>query len=409
MVGFKTYQVWIISPFSPKNMRICIVGTAHPLRGGLASFNERLAQELQQQQCQVTIYTFSLQYPKLLFPGKTQYSSDAAPQGLDIKVCVNSINPLNWLGVARKIAREKPDLLIFKFWLPFMGPCFGSIARLVCRNTSNTRVCCILDNVIPHERRPGDSLFTQYFLNACHTFVAMSQDVMNDLRLFTSKQAKLLPHPIYDNFGEPTEQKNAREYLKLDPTANYLLFFGIIRRYKGLDLLLEAMADKRLQQRDIRLIVAGEFYEDPNPYNALIDRHNLHNRLVLHPQFIANDQVRYYFGACNLVVQPYRNATQSGISQMAYHFEKPMIVTNVGGLPEIVPDQKVGYVVTPTPSAIADAVVRFFDEQKADEFTLNVKAEKQRYQWNNFVQQLLEMNASDLQMSASFTNKPKHL
>jgi D-inositol-3-phosphate glycosyltransferase len=373
-------------------MKITLIGSAHPFRGGLAAFNERLTQQFNAEKDEAQVYTFSLQYPNFLFPGKSQYTDEPAPADLSITIAVNSINPFNWWRVGQLLRQQKADILLFKFWLPFMAPCFGSIARLVRRN-QHTRIIAILDNVIPHEHRPGDRLLTQYFVNSCDAFIAMSQEVLNDLRQFDAhKPARLVPHPIYDNFGNSIAQSQAQQQLGLATDKQYVLFFGLIRAYKGLDLLLEAMSDARLVERNIHLIVAGEFYEDRSPYDKLIAQYQLQDRLLLVPDFIPNAAVHRYFCAADVVVQPYKTATQSGISQMAYHFDKPMIVTNVGGLPEMVPNGKVGYVTEPTATAIADAIVTYFDQNRQAEFVANVQTEKKRYAWANMTQAIRELS-----------------
>ncbi len=371
--------------------RIVILGSAHPLRGGLAAFNERLAQEYLKLGHQVIIYTFSLQYPSFLFPGKTQYSDEPPPEKLSIRVKVNSINPLNWIMVGRAIKKIKPDLLLIKFWLPFMAPCFGTIARIAKRN-NKTKVICILDNVLPHEKRLGDKQLIKYFIDACDGFVAMSKQVMNDLFLFyRGKNVKLTPHPVYDLFGEKVNKTEACKALQIDPSANYILFFGFIRKYKGLDLLLEAMADARIKNKNIKAIIAGEFYEDKNYYDEIINRLQLHDQLVLRTDFIPDSQVKFYFGACDLVVQPYRSATQSGISQIAYHFEKPMVVTDVGGLPELIHDNKTGFVVKPDPSAIADAIHKFYSDDYAAKFAPHIKEERKKFSWDIMANATIEL------------------
>ncbi|MCJ8164845.1 glycosyltransferase [Pontibacter sp. E15-1] len=374
--------------------RVIIVGPAYPLRGGgMATFNERLAYAFQEAGDAVEIVTFSLQYPSFLFPGKSQYSDEPAPEGLRIKVLINSINPLSWLQTGRYIARQKPDLVIFRYWLPFMGPAFGTIARLI-RKNRHSRILAITDNVVPHEKRPGDVPFTRYFLSACHGFVTLSRSVLQDLKQFApQKPSVYLPHPLYDNFGDPEPKAAACAALHLDPRHTYILFFGFIRAYKGLDLLLQAMAQPALQQRpDIRLLVAGEFYEDAGPYQALIAQLGLHDRLVLHTDFIPNAAVRHYFCAASLVVQPYKHATQSGVTQVAYHFDKPMVVTNVGGLAELVPDGEVGYVVAPSPEAIAAAILRFFNADRQEDFSANIRQFKKRFSWSHFVRAIWQLS-----------------
>ncbi|MDX5421287.1 MAG: glycosyltransferase [Hymenobacteraceae bacterium] len=373
--------------------KVVIVGPAYPLRGGgMATFNERLAYALQEAGDEVEIITFSLQYPSFLFPGKSQYSDEPAPEGLHIKVLINSINPVSWWQAGNYIRRQKPDLVIFRYWLPFMGPCLGTIARIIRRN-KYSRVLAITDNVVPHEKRPGDVPFTKYFLRACHGFITMSRAVLQDLERFEpGKPNVYLPHPLYDNFGEAETKAEACAALGLDPRYNYLLFFGFIRTYKGLDLLLQAMADPRLQQHPhIKLIVAGEFYEDAAPYHTLIEQLQLQDRLVLHTDFIPNASVRHYFCAADLVVQPYKHATQSGVTQVAYHFDKPMVVTNVGGLAELVPNGEVGYVVEPQPQAIAGAILQFYTYGEAAALSEHVSRYKKRFSWSRFVQAVWEL------------------
>ena len=374
-------------------MSVVIIGPAYPLRGGLATYNERLARAFAEAGDAVRIVTFALQYPDFLFPGQTQFSTGAAPAGLDIEVSLNSVNPLSWVRVGRRLARERPDLVVFRFWLPFMGPALGTVARLV-RANGHSRVVAITDNVIPHERRPGDRPLTRYFLRACDGFVTMSRSVLADLRAlgFGQRPALYRPHPLYDNFGPIRPQAAALAALHLPATVRYALFFGFIRAYKGLDLLLQAWADPRLAALPVKLIVAGEFYEDAAPYEALIKEHGLENRLVRATDFIADAAVADYFCAADLVVQPYKNATQSGVSQIAYHFERPMLVTDVGGLAELIPDGEVGYVVPPTAAALADALVDFFAHPaKQAAFEAGTRRVKQQFSWPAMVAALKEV------------------
>lgn len=366
-------------------MRVVIIGPAYPLRGGLATYNERLARAFHDAGDEVRLVTFSLQYPGFFFPGQTQFSTEKAPQNLQIEVSINSVSPISWWRVGNRLRREKPDLVVFRFWLPFMGPALGTIARLIARN-HHTRIVAITDNVIPHEKRPGDRPLTRYFLSACHGFVTMSRSVLADLRrLHFNQPARYQPHPLYDNFGPLKLKAAALKALNLNPDFQYILFFGFIRAYKGLDLLLEAFADERLRTLSVKLIIAGEFYEPAAPYDALIQRYKLEERLVLATDFIPNERVADYFCAADLVVQPYKNATQSGVSQIAYHFERPMLVTDVGGLSELIPDGEVGYVTKAQPKAIADALVDFYQNQREEKFTAGVREQKKQFSWIEMV------------------------
>jgi D-inositol-3-phosphate glycosyltransferase len=373
-------------------MKVVIIGPAYPLRGGLATYNERLARAFQAAGDEVRLVTFSLQYPDFLFPGQTQLSTEAGPDNLRIEVSLNSVNPLSWLAVGRRLRRERPDVVVFRFWLPFMGPALGTVARLV-RGNGHTRVVAITDNVIPHEKRPGDSPLTRYFLSACDGFVTMSRSVLTDLQRlgFWRQPALYRPHPLYDNFGPAKPKEVALAALKLDPAFRYVLFFGFIRAYKGLDILLEALADARLAALPVKLIIAGEFYEDAAPYEALIQQYQLESRLVRATDFIPNERVADYFSAADLVVQPYKNATQSGVSQVAYHFGRPMLVTDVGGLAELIPAGVVGYVVPPTALAIADALVDFYAHNREENFAAGVRQEAKKFSWEVMVAALKEV------------------
>lgn len=368
--------------------KIVIIGPAHPLRGGIAVFNERLAEVLQDDGHEVIIYSFSLQYPNFLFPGKTQYSEDAPPTQLNIKVKVNSVNPFNWIKVGHEIQQMNPDIVIGRFWLPFMGPCFGTILRIIKRNRK-TRIIGFVDNIIPHEKRPGDYILAKYFVGACDAFLVMSKSVEAQLRTFTKdKPIALAEHPISDNFGKAVSHENALEYLQLSKDFRYLLFFGFIRDYKGLDLLLDAMADERVQKLKVKLIVAGEYYSNEEKYKTQIDSLSIESQLVMATKFISNEEVKHYFCAADLITQPYKTATQSGVSSLGYFFEKPMLVTKVGGLPEIVQHNKAGYVVEVTPKAIADAIVDFYENNRSEEFVTQVKIDKKMFSWEAMVEAL---------------------
>ncbi|HET9745234.1 MAG TPA: glycosyltransferase [Chitinophagaceae bacterium] len=364
--------------------RVIIIGPGHPLRGGLATFNQRLAKEFIQSGYECSICSFSLQYPRLFFPGKSQYTNEPAPEGLVIRSLINSINPFNWSRVGHKLKNEKPDIIIVRFWIPVMGPALGTILRIVKKN-GHTKIICIADNVIPHEHRPGDRTFTRYFLKSCDAFITMSEKVMADLRQFQKeKPGTIVQHPLYDNFGDPVPKKEARDKLGLSNDEKIILFFGFIRQYKGLDILLQAMADERIRQAGIRLMIAGEFYEDKRQYYDLIDQLRIKDQLILRTDFIPDSEVRYYLCAADAVIQPYRNATQSGVTPLAYHFERPMVVTNVGGLASLVPHEKVGLVADPNPKSIAGAIARFY-QLGENYFIPHLRTEKQKYSWANLV------------------------
>jgi len=376
-----------------QHSKIIIIGPAYPLRGGgIATFNERLAKEFIDEGFDTTIYTFSYQYPSFLFPGKTQYSSEPAPEGIPIKIKINSVNPFNWVQVGNELRKLKPDVIVVRYWLPFMGPCLGTILRRVKKN-HHTKIICIADNVLPHEKRPGDKMFTTYFIQPVDAFITMSEKVLADLKVFAkNKPAKLVPHPLYDNFGTIISKKEARKKLGIPEEDKVILFFGFIRKYKGLDILLNAFKQVIQEQniKNLKLLIAGEFYEDEKNYDELLTDPQIKDHLVLHTQFIPNSEVKYYLCAADCVIQPYRNATQSGVTPLSYHFEKPMIVTNVGGLPSMVADKKTGLIAEPNAHSIAKKIEEYF-ELGEDFFLPQLREEKKKFSWENMVKTILNM------------------
>ena len=369
--------------------KIILLGPAYPLRGGgMTSFNERLARAFQQNGHTVTIYTFSLQYPGFLFPGTSQYSTEAAPKDLNIKVVINSINPFNWIKIGNRIRKERPDIIVVRYWIPFMGPCFGTVLRIAKKN-KHSKVVCIADNVIPHEKRFGDKPFTKYFIKPVDAFITMSKKVLIDLQTFTTaKPAKYVAHPLYDNFGEKISKQQARKNLAIENDQKIILFFGFIRKYKGLDILLDAMAILKPAMPDLKLLIAGEYYDDPKIYEQQIQRLSLQNNLILRTGFIPDSEIKNYLCAADVVVQPYRNATQSGVTPLAYHFEIPMIVTDVGALADMVPDGKAGLVAEPTAASIAEKIVQYFKTGESH-FLPYLIEEKKKYSWDIMVKEII--------------------
>lgn len=362
-----------------------IIGSAYPLRGGIANLNEALCDNFNRAGITSEIVSFSLQYPFFLFPGKTQFETSVIKHPFSIYSLINSINPFSWWKAARFIKSKKPDYIIIRYWLPFMAPCLGTIARWVSRK--KIKVIGIADNVIPHEKRMGDVALTRYFINSCDAFVVMSEKVKEDILLFNkTKPVVCTPHPIYNIFGDGVTKEEACRQLNLDTSFNYVLFFGFIRQYKGLDILLEALP--LLKSKNIKLIVAGEFYEDKKEYTDIIEKYNLQNSVIIADAYIPKEAVKYYFSAADVVVQPYRNATQSGVTQIAYSFNKPMIVTNVGGLPEMVTHGTSGYVAEPNPVAIAQCIDDFYIANKKHGFENGVELEKKRFGWDTFIEKI---------------------
>lgn len=362
-----------------------ILGPGYPLRGGISHSNNILCNEFNIHDIKSEIMSFSLQYPNILFPGKTQYEDSALIYKIKVSSVINSIFPVNWLVNVYRILKYKPDYIIVRYWMPFMAPCLGTISYFV-RLFSNIKIIALIDNVDPHEKRIGDNIFNKYFFNSCHAYVTFSSGVLNDLQKYSGNKPSIsIPLPIYNNFGNIIDKQNAKQQLRLDKSKKYLLFFGLVRKYKGLDLLIESMSLIVKNDPDIVLIVAGEFYEDVKSYEAKIHSLGLNENIIIYNRFIEENEVKYFFCACDIVVQPYKTATQSGITQIAYNFHKPMLVTNVGALAEIVAHNKVGYVVNCNVHEIKDSIYDFYTNNKEKYFSKNVEKEKEKFNWKNLV------------------------
>jgi glycosyltransferase involved in cell wall biosynthesis len=369
--------------------KLVIIGPAWPLRGGLSAFDEKLATQFTEKGIQTRIDTFSLQYPSFLFPGKSQYTTDPKPINVNIDVCINSINPFNWIKIGLKLYREKPDLIIVRFWIPFLAPCLGTILKIAKKN-KHTKVISIIDNMIPHEKRMGDRLLTKYFVKTVDGFIAMSEKVKNDIKIFSHKPVSISPHPIFNHFGDPITKMEARTKLGLPQEKKIILFFGYIRKYKGLDLLIQAMANETIKNLGIQLIIVGEFYEDASTYHDLINALGLQNRISFYSNYIPDVEVKNYVCSADFIIQPYKNATQSGVTPLAYHFEKPMLVTNVGGLADTVPHLKTGIVVAPTAEEIAKGIETLY-ELGEKHFIPNIIEEKKKYSWSQMTEKFLAL------------------
>lgn len=373
-------------------MKIILLGTAHPYRGGLATFNERLARQFVLEGHDVELWTFTLQYPAFLFPGKTQYTADPSPEGVLIRRVLNSCNPLNWFMVGRAIQDVKPDLLICSYWMAFFAPCYSLVSHMA-KRTGKTRCVALVHNMLPHEPSVLDKLFAPGFVRSQDAFVALSESVVRDIERLDkqNKHKTFSPHPIYDHYGDKMTKMAACKALNLPEEKNYMLFFGLVRAYKGLDLLLDAFSLVKDQLPDLQLIIAGEFYENEDKYRAQIAQNGLTERIVLRNEFIPDADLRKYFGVADLIVQPYKSATQSGVTQVAFHFEKPMLVTNVGGLGEIVHDHKMGYACNPDAQSIATDLLDYFNNSRQSAFTQYLINEKSKYAWSNLTQKFIEM------------------
>ena len=383
-------------------MKIVLVGTAYPLRGGIAHYFALLYRNLSTRH-DVEVVTFTRQYPSFLFPGKSQAEQESEGVVIPSEPLIDSVNPITWVTAARAIARKKPDLLIFKYWLPFFGPCFGAISSMV-RQWTGAKVLFICDNVIPHERRPGDVVFTRFAFRYVDYFIAQSRAVERELKEFwPSAQYRFIPHPVYEIFGKGISKSAARKKIGLrDPRM--ILFFGYVRRYKGLETLLHALP-LVLQRIPVKLLVVGEFYDDERRYRELVKTLGIEKHVSIHADYVPNDKVGTYFSASDVVVLPYRSATQSGIVQIAYQFDKSVIATDVGGLAEVIIDGETGFLVPPdNPAALADAIVEFYQKKLEKKFEKRVKKEKLRYSWSAMVKAIVEL-AKEIPPSRELTRR----
>jgi len=363
------------------------MGPGWPLRGGLSAFDEELSRTFCKKGVNARIETFSLQYPSILFPGTSQYTSDPAPKGIHIHAGINSINPFNWIKIGLRIKKEKPDLIIVRYWIPFLAPCLGTICNII-KSNKHTKIIAIIDNMIPHEKRMGDHFLTSYFAKSVNGFLTMSEKVSKDVKKFSNKPLLLSPHPIFGHFGQPISKENARNILGINQTDKVILFFGFIRQYKGLDILIKAMANEKIRKENIKLMIVGEFYEDAKPYLDMIQTLGIANEIILHTQFIPDNEVKNYVCSSDFIIQPYRNATQSGVTPLAYHFEIPMLVTNVGALADTVPNGKCGVVVEPNSEAIANGILSLY-QTGPTYFTPFIKEEKMKYSWEQMADNFL--------------------
>jgi glycosyltransferase involved in cell wall biosynthesis len=373
-------------------MKFVIIGTAYPLRGGIAHYVSLLYDALRTRGHEVKVITFSRQYPKILFPGTSQDEKGDAGIPIESVQVIDSINPLTWRKAGKLAAEFEPDAVIFKFWLPFFAPAYGMIARTIKKEMrkkeKKTNIIFIADNVIPHEKRPGDRALTNYAFKAVDTFIVQSSAVERDLKLVKPDANFIrLEHPVYEIFGKTIPMKDARAKLGIADDAQVLLFFGFIRKYKGLDIILHAMPELIKKYPKLILVVAGESYSGEDDFRALIKELAIPDaNLKLFTDYIPSEDVALYFSAANVAVLPYRSATQSGIVQIAYNFNLPVIATDVGGLAEIVIDGTCGLIAPePTPEAIEKAIVNYFDNSLEAKLRDGVCEEKKKYSWESFV------------------------
>jgi glycosyltransferase involved in cell wall biosynthesis len=360
-------------------MRIAFLSAFYPFRGGIAQFNANLCKELQKEH-EVVPFTFKRQYPGFLFPGKTQYITDgdsAVP--VDSIPVLDTANPLSYRTTAQQIEKTQPDVLVMRYWMTYFAPSLGSVAGYFKKR--GLRVVSILDNVIPHERHFFDKPLTTWFLKRNSGFLVMSKSVRDDLlALQPDARSILQEHPLYNHFGEKMDKQHAIKQLELDPEKKTLLFFGLIRDYKGLDLLIAAMS---LLDESYQLIIAGECYGDFTKYRQAIENSPACSRIKVMNRYIADVEVPRLFSAADLLVTPYRSATQSGVIPIAYHFDLPVLATDVGGLKESIDRAGTGLVCQPSVENLSEGIREFFRSDK-EIFIANIQKEKKALSWETF-------------------------
>lgn len=373
-------------------MRICLVGPAYPYRGGISHFTHMLARELRLSH-EVLLVNFKRLYPKVLFPGRTQYDDGARTAGEASVRVIDSIGPRSWPRAARAVIEFSPDVVVVQWWQPFFAPAMRSIVSRV-RRHSNARIVFLCHNVLPHEARPTDRALVRWGLARAHGFVVQSrQDGETLASLLPGARIVFNPMPVFDVFGGGDETREAAR-AKLGLTGRVILFFGLVRAYKGLDTLLDAFAicGDRLQAT---LCIVGEFYEDREPYDERIRALGIGDRVRVIDRYIADDEVGSYFRAADVAVLPYVSATQSAVVQTAFSFGTPVIVTRVGGLPDIVADGETGYVVPPrAPGELAAAMTRFFDEPAGERMSKEIRARAGQFSWARCVEAILQAAGS---------------
>lgn len=375
-------------------MKIAMIGPVHPYKGGIAHYTDLLCRALREDGNEVQLYSFKFQYPKLLYkkPQKDMKSSGFGTNDADF--CIHTLNPFNWIKVAGRIKKQKPELIILQWWHPYFAPCFWSICKLLRRE----KILFVCHNVFPHERFPLDRLLTKWTLGCGRYFITQSKmDARDLLSVKHDAVYRVTPHPTYGMFcKQGMSMQKAREQLQIDQGQRVLLFFGFVRKYKGLQYLLEAM--KLLKERDfkVQLWVVGDFGEDKDEYVEQIRRFKIEDQVQMVEGYVPDDEVEKYFAASDLVVLPYLSATQSGIVQIAFGFEKPVLVTEVGGLPDVVTNGKTGYVVEPrSAEMIAEAIMDYYINNRREAFVSQIEKEKDRFSWKTFVDTMMEMVRRD--------------
>jgi len=371
--------------------KVLLLGPAPPFRGGIADTQLQLALALQEQNRNVSLATFTHLYPKLFFPGKTQYRQDAASREVETKRIVHAYNPFQWAQAAEEIKKIAPDILLFRYYTPFLAPAYIQIARKL----KNIKKIALVDNWWPHERKPWDAVLNRQFGKQMEGLATLSE-LVGDQILASGISKPLWKgfHPIANDLPPLLSQKEARNALNWPQESPIVLFYGLIRPYKGLDLLLKAFAEPALKNTTIKLAVVGESYENFSKYKLLIHKLGLEDSVLLDLNFADSNKTQQVFSACNLVAQTYHTATQSGVTPLAYHFEKPILASDIPGLREPILKDQTGILIQKTPAAIAEGVLKLLYNQEFKVAQLNLKLQQENYRWTAFAKNLLDFMES---------------
>ena len=361
-----------------------IISSAYPYRGGISDSTHSLVNQMSNQNISSEVWTFKLLYPKLFFPGKTQYSKEVLKSNFKIVRQINTLNPINWILSARKINKISPKKVIFRYWTPLLSLSYFTISRLL---NNRTKVIGLVDNWTGHEKILFEGVFRRLFIKSCDSFISFSKNVGKKLKNSTNKEVLSLFHPINDDLPNKISKDEALSNLDL-PSRKYILFIGLIRKYKGVESLIKAFHYASKEHENLRLIIAGEFYDDINIYKRLIKRKDLEDKVIIDNDFLKSSKIRDYICISDLIIQPYKKASQSGITPLAYYYDKPLVVSNIEGLKEIIIEDQSGEIYSETPANMAIAIKNCINPESNRTYSNNIAKSKLKYSWLRFVEKV---------------------
>ena len=361
-----------------------IISSAYPYRGGISDSTHSLVNQMSNQNISSEVWTFKLLYPKFFFPGKTQYSQEVLKSNFKIVRQINTLNPINWILSARKINKISPKKVIFRYWTPLLSLSYFTISCLL---NNRTKVIGLVDNWTGHEKILFEGVFRRLFIKSCDSFISFSKNVGKKLKNSTNKEVLSLFHPINDNLPNKISKDEALSNLDL-PSRKYILFIGLIRKYKGVESLIKAFHYASKEHENLKLIIAGEFYDDINIYKRLIKRKDLENKVIIDNDFLKSSKIRDYICISDLIIQPYKKASQSGITPLAYFYDKPLVVSNIEGLKEIIIEDQSGEIFSETPANMAIAIKNCINPESNRTYSNNIARSKSKYGWLRFVKKV---------------------